>query len=1461
MRKRWRARRTGPSLDRLIAVTSFQPAAALLPAKPLRLRRSAAQRALCTVAIVCTAASALAQTTVSIPTIMTNLPNSPLLGQNVTTSGIVVGVVDSGVPGRDGGFYMSLNTYDNDATAAKGIFVAASAIAGCQVAVGQVASVTGVVTNSTAPNLTAADTPGTYLVPSACSASGTDATSATIDLHGVLASFGDALKYTGMSVSNSTFYAVGPTTGAVASSTATAVTSTGQFWATLNSNAATGNHLFRSTGIAVDENTPGTAPGNVPTWSGNPQRVLLDTTTFGGLPVDVAVGQTVTCTNSNTTGVGALAGVGLVDYTLGYARILVFKSVSCAVSGPVSTSVNAPADGTHFRVGTLDVNTFLGSASLFPTALAKATLAVTQVFGSPDILALQQVGDASTLQVLADAANTANGGSTGYVAYVAGTDVINSGYLVNTRTLQNVAVNEFGRGKTYTTTAGVTETLWEHPPVVLTGEFARTGKNYPLTVINVDFLPRDGSGDATLGADIRTHRAAQAAAISQMVQQLQLGGENVMVAGNFNSYEYNDGYVDVVGVVKGSPAAPSAVTTYQATSTIDLLTDFTTQVDAATRYNVIEQGNAASLEHILASSTVTNAAAAAAPLASYVDTVKQPHFSTDDAATNANDPTTPAGLTPHDGFLVSFAIPQVPTTAALAPGTLHFDETEVNGGKETLLLTFTNTTSFAATVNVLKIAVSGPNAPEFTEMDNCAALAQGASCTIHVTFAPLAAGTRAAVLAVTSDSSSEPTLTASLTGNGIDTSATLTPTTYSFPDTDIGAESGAAVFAFTNTSKLAALTLQVPSVTGDYAIASNSCTGTVAMGAACTIAVVFRPTAKGTRNGALTVANTSSGDPMRSVALTGTGLDTTVTLTPVLYAFPTTSVATASAAKVFTLANTSAVSLMVGAPTVTGDYALASNRCTTALAAGATCSIGVVFQPTVAGTRTGTLTVPNSSTGNAVLAASLTGTGVETTARLTPTSAAFAGTYAGGGVSAAQTFTFTNTSSQGISFSTAAVTSNFTLLNNTCAPTVAAGASCTLQVAFVPTTAGALTGTLTVTDGSSANGILTAALNGTGLPTTATLTPPAQTFGNVVLGTASGALNFGYTNTSAIPLTVTAANATGDYRVVSNGCSTVAAGASCAIGVVLTPTGLGQRTGTLAVSSSASATPTLLAALTGRGVADLEANTTSLDFGTDDVGSHSGAQVVTITNYTSAGINLTGLTLTGDYADTTTCQGTLPGLASCTVTLVFTPTAIGVRPGTLTVTTSDVRVSRIGFALTGSGTDFSIAVLPGSGSMIAGNGTMTATATLTALGGFYAPVSLTCSVEAVASTCTLPNPSFTLSATTTQNMDVTTTGQYTLVGYGLFGTKQAALLLGILSGYVAGLLFAVRRRCRLPMRLLLAAATLVLASCGGMSGCSSKYPSQHSSYTEPGSYVYTVTATDGTIQHSATYTLTVRQRN
>ena len=88
------------------------------------------------------------------------------------------------------------------------------------------------------------------------------------------------------------------------------------------------------------------------------------------------------------------------------------------------------------------------------------------------------------------------------------------------------------------------------------------------------------------------------------------------------------------------------------------------------------------------------------------------------------------------------------------------------------------------------------------------------------------------------------------------------------------------------------------------------------------------------------------------------------------------------------------------------------------------------------------------------------------------------------------------------------------------------------------------------------------------------------------------------------------------------------------------------------------------------------------------------------------------------------------------------------------------------------------------------------------------------------------------------------------------GNYPWLVLLGILS---AAFLFQRKARKSLPQLTL---AVIMLAVLGTFTiGCGSRNPDKNADPTYPGTYTYTVTATDGTLTHAATYTLTVAIRD
>ncbi len=368
----------------------------------------------------------------------------------------------------------------------------------------------------------------------------------------------------------------------------------------------------------------------------------------------------------------------------------------------------------------------------------------------------------------------------------------------------------------------------------------------------------------------------------------------------------------------------------------------------------------------------------------------------------------------------------------------------------------------------------------------------------------------------------------------------------------------------------------------------------------------------------------------------------------------------------------------------------------------------------------------------------------------------------------------------------------------------------------------------------------------------ATLTPTTQDFGTEAIGFNSAPEPFTLTNNSSFAVNAPTITTTGDFTVASQNCASVAAGASCTINVIFNPTVTGARTGTLSVGVGAT---NLLSTLTGNGIPDLTYTFMPVPFGNIDVGATSAAQSFVVTNPNTSAVPVPGFTVVGSFAEADNCGVSLGANRSCTVTVTFKPTTTGTaapNTGSIALKSASAAYSNAAVTLTGNGVDFTIVANPGSGTVIAGYNTSFSVVT-TPLAGFASGLNLGCTTTAPGSACTVAATSLSGAAAVTTNVAITTISKYTVIGFGGFGQRGWLWTLGLASGC---LLLIARRRAGWQVRggllLLLLACVSV-----GMTGCSGQQPAQNSVYTAPGTYSYTITATDGFLVHSATYSLTV----
>jgi len=177
-----------------------------------------------------------------------------------------------------------------------------------------------------------------------------------------------------------------------------------------------------------------------------------------------------------------------------------------------------------------------------------------------------------------------------------------------------------------------------------------------------------------------------------------------------------------------------------------------------------------------------------------------------------------------------------------------------------------------------------------------------------------------------------------------------------------------------------------------------------------------------------------------------------------------------------------------------------------------------------------------------------------------------------GTTSATQTITLTNSGSATLNIKSIAVAGPFSS-GGTCVTSLAAGASCTITVAFTPTFAGATTGTLTVSD-NTATSPHTISLSGTGTaPAVANFSAMSLTFPNQDQGTTSASQAITVTNSGGDTLNITSIAVTGPFSSGGTCAASVAAGTSCTITVAFSPLVAGTTTGTLLISDNTSTSP------------------------------------------------------------------------------------------------------------------------------------------------------------------------------------------------------------------------------------------------------------------------------------------------
>ncbi len=282
----------------------------------------------------------------------------------------------------------------------------------------------------------------------------------------------------------------------------------------------------------------------------------------------------------------------------------------------------------------------------------------------------------------------------------------------------------------------------------------------------------------------------------------------------------------------------------------------------------------------------------------------------------------------------------------------------------------------------------------------------------------------------------------------------------------------------------------------------------------------------------------------------------------------------ASPPYVMSLSNSRPTTLNISKIAITGDFAVAGNC--KKIAANQHCPVSLTFTPTVAGPRTGTLTITDNDASSPQVV-NLWGTGGE----VTLSNSTYPGLTFGVinlNAPSTQNVTLTNHAAAPLSISAVSTVGDFSQTNN-CGGSVPGGGTCTISVTFMPTTTGERIGNLWVTDSDAASP-QTLRLSGTAEGII--VSPSTLPFGKQKVNTTSAPKLVTIQNLEASVVNVGTISASGDYRQTNTCGTSIAANGKCTIGVTFTPTTAGGLKGTLTITDSADDQSTV--SLTGTGV-------------------------------------------------------------------------------------------------------------------------------------------------------------------------------------------------------------------------------------------------------------------------------------
>jgi len=398
----------------------------------------------------------------------------------------------------------------------------------------------------------------------------------------------------------------------------------------------------------------------IPIWDLNPERIMIDS---DGLAGATPISVTSNVTFSNVT--------GPLDFTFDDYKI--DPETPPSHSGNMSAvPVPTPAAG-EFTVAGYNIENFNNNA----TQRAKAALAIRDVLHLPDVIGTIEIFELTGLQALAAEIEAISG-----VHYEArlieadgnpGDADQDVGFLVKTSRVQINSVTQIEKAgcdgqpancNTFIDPNGNPALLNDRPPLILRATVdAGTLNPRPVIIvvnhtrsfIDIELVTGDGPR-------VRAKRKAQAEFLADLLQGLQTDnpGIPVMSIGDYNAYQFNDGYTDPIATAKGTPTADDQIVVDASPDLVNPdFINLTDSLPADQRYSFIFEGTPQAIDHFLVNTV------AAGYLQRYHIARNNSDFPEVPGSLFANDATRPERNSDHDMPVGYFKFPAAATTTPM----------------------------------------------------------------------------------------------------------------------------------------------------------------------------------------------------------------------------------------------------------------------------------------------------------------------------------------------------------------------------------------------------------------------------------------------------------------------------------------------------------------------------------------------------------------------------------------------------------------------------------------------------------------------------------------------------------------------------------------------------------------------------------------------------------------------------